>query len=86
MGCHQRAPRGERLQPVAHERLCELFLRAEQALQLAVDLGSGHSSLQLRLHRGINAGSPVGLRTMVACYLAALAAGGWGAWKLLRRR
>ena len=56
------------------------------ALQLAVDLGSGHSSLQLRLHRGINAGSPVGLRTMVACYLAALAASGWGAWTLLRRR
>lgn len=59
---------------------------AALALQLAVDLGSGHSSLQLRLHRGINAGSPVGLRTMVACYLAALAAAGWGAWTLLRRR
>lgn len=56
------------------------------ALQLAVGLGSGHSSLQLRLHRGVNGGSLVGLRTMVACYLAALAASGWGAWKLLRRR
>ncbi len=63
-----------------------LVFCAALALQLAVDLGSGHSSLQLRLHRGINAGSPVGLRTMVACYLAALAVSGWGAWKLLRRR
>ncbi len=63
-----------------------LLFCAALALQLAVDLGSGHSSLQLRLHRGVNAGSLVGLRTMVACYLAALAAGGWGAWKLLRRR
>lgn len=63
-----------------------LVVCAAMALQLAVDLGSGHSSLQLRLHRGVNAGSLVGLRTMVACYLAALAAGGWGAWKLLRRR
>lgn len=59
---------------------------AALALQLAVDLGSGYSSLQLRLHRGINAGSPVDLRTMVACYLAALVAAGWGAWILLRRR
>lgn len=63
-----------------------LVFCAALALQLALDLGSGHSSLQLRLHRGINAGSPVGLRTMVACYLAALAAAGWGAYALLRRR
>lgn len=63
-----------------------LVFCAALALQLAVDLGSGHSSLQLRLHRGINPGSLVGLRTMLACYLAALAASGWGAWTLLRRR
>ena len=63
-----------------------LLFCAALALQLAVDLGSGHSSLQLRLHRGVNGGSLVGLRTMVARYLAALATGGWGAWKLLRRR
>ncbi|WP_414539194.1 hypothetical protein [Stenotrophomonas forensis] len=63
-----------------------LVFCAALALQLALDLGSDHSSLQLRLHRGINAGSQVGLRTMVACYLAALAAAGWGAYALLRRR
>ncbi len=62
-----------------------LVFCAALALQLAVDLGSGHSSLRLRLHRGLSPGSLVGLRTMVACYLAALAASGWGAWKLLRR-
>lgn len=63
-----------------------LLVCAALALQLAVDLGSGHSSLRLRLHRGISPGSLVGLRTMAACYLAALAMAGWGAWKLLRRR
>ena len=59
MGRHQRAPRGERLQPVAHERLCELFLRAEQALQLAPDRGitvqrpvqPGEASQQCVVHR-----------------------------------
>ena len=59
MGCHQRAPRGERLQPVAHERLCELFLRAEQALQLAPDRGitvqrpvqPGEATQQCVVHR-----------------------------------
>ncbi|MBH1429839.1 hypothetical protein I5U42_00775 [Stenotrophomonas maltophilia] len=63
-----------------------LVFCAALTLQLAVDLGSGHSSLHLRLHRGVSPAPLVGLRTMVACYLAALAAGGWGAWKLLRRR
>ncbi|AWH47459.1 hypothetical protein C1926_04730 [Stenotrophomonas sp. ZAC14A_NAIMI4_1] len=63
-----------------------LVFGAALALQLGVDLGSGHSSMQLRLHRGINPGAPVGLRTMVVCYLALLAASGWGAWKLLRQR
>ena len=56
------------------------------ALQLAVDLGSGHSSLQLRWSSRPGPLHDVGLRTMVVCYLAALAAAGWGAWKLLRRR
>ena len=63
-----------------------LVFGAALALQLAVDLGSGHSSMQLRLHRGISPGTPAGLRTMVVCYLALLAASGWGAWALLRRR
>lgn len=63
-----------------------LVFSAALMLQLAVDLGSGHSSMRLRLHRGISPGSPVGLRTMVVCYLAVLAASGWGAWALLRRR
>ncbi|KAA8992629.1 hypothetical protein FJU31_18655 [Stenotrophomonas cyclobalanopsidis] len=63
-----------------------LMVCAAVALQMAVDLGSGHSSMRLRLHRGISPGSPVGLRTMVVCYLAVLAASGLGAWALLRRR
>jgi len=63
-----------------------LMVCAAVALQMAVDLGSGHSSMRLRLHRGISPGSPVGLRTMVVCYLAVLAASGWGTWKLLRWR
>ncbi|WP_313177796.1 hypothetical protein [Stenotrophomonas sp.] len=63
-----------------------LMVCAAVALQMAVDLGSGHSSMRLRLHRGISPGSPVGLHTMVVCYVAVLVASGWGAWKLLRRR
>ena len=55
-------------------------------LQLAVDLGSGASTLHLRLSRGINPAPVASLRTMVACYLGALAFAGWGAWKLLRPR
>ncbi|AWH55369.1 hypothetical protein C1924_01430 [Stenotrophomonas sp. ESTM1D_MKCIP4_1] len=62
-----------------------LVFCAALALQLALDLGSGHSSMRLRLHRGIHPGSPVGLRTMVVFYLAAFAASAWGAWTLLRR-
>jgi hypothetical protein len=56
------------------------------ALQLAMDLGSGHSSLQLRWSSRPGPLHDVGIRTTVACYLAALAAAGWGAWALLRRR
>jgi hypothetical protein len=78
-------PRAQAAWPRIGFGIALLVFCAALALQLAVDLGSGHSSLQLRLHRGINAGSQVGLRTMVACYLAALAVSGWGAWKLLRR-
>lgn len=54
-------------------------------LQLATDVGTGSSTLRLRLHRG-TAGTvtPSSLRTAVACYLAAMAASGWGAWRLLR--
>ncbi|WP_445514324.1 hypothetical protein [Stenotrophomonas sp. 3(2025)] len=59
---------------------------AALVLQLAADLGSGASTLHLRLSRGINPAPVASLRTMVACYLAALAAAGWGAWKLLRPR
>jgi len=55
-------------------------------LQLAVDLGSGASTLHLRLSRGINPAPVASLRTMVACYLGALAVAAWGAWKLLRPR
>ena len=52
---------------------------------LALQLGGPGQRPQLAAtaHRGVNGGSLVGLRTMVACYLAALAASGWGAWKLL---
>ncbi len=56
------------------------------ALQLAVDLGSGHSSMAMSTHPRGGQLHPVGLRTMVVCYLAVLAASGWGAWALLRRR
>ncbi|WMJ71463.1 hypothetical protein [Stenotrophomonas sp. 24(2023)] len=59
---------------------------AALALQLAVDLGSGHSSLQLRASTRPGPLQAVGMRTMVVCYLAAIAASGWGAWALLRRR
>lgn len=57
-------------------------------LQLAADLGSGHSALQIRFGRHIAdaVGNPAGYRAMIAAYLAALAASGWGAWRLLRRR
>lgn len=58
---------------------------AALVLQLAADLGSGASSLHLRLSRGINPAPVSGLRMMVACYLAALVAAGWGTWKLLRK-
>ncbi|MGF6419803.1 hypothetical protein ABH900_003317 [Stenotrophomonas sp. AN71] len=63
-----------------------LVFCAALALQLAVDLGSGHSSLQLRWSARPGPLHAVGMRTMAACYLAALAASSWGAWKLLRRR
>jgi hypothetical protein len=63
-----------------------LVFCAALALQLAVDLGSGHSSLAMSTHPRGGQLHPVGLRTMVVCYLALLAASGWGAWKLLRRR
>lgn len=63
-----------------------LVVCAALSLQLAMDLGSGHSSLQLRWSSRPGPLHDVGLRTMVVCYLAALAAAGWGAWKLLRRR
>lgn len=58
---------------------------AALVLQLAADLGSGASSLHLRLSRGSNPAPVAGLRTMVACYLAAFVVAGWGAWKLLRK-
>lgn len=63
-----------------------LVFCAALALQLAVDLGSGHSSLQMSVNPRYGQLHPVGMRTTVLCYLAALAASGWGAWKLLRRR
>jgi len=57
-------------------------------LQLAADLGSGHSVLQLRFGRHVASADtqPTRFGWMIACYLAALAASGWGAWRLLRRR
>lgn len=62
-----------------------LVFAAGLALQLAVDLGNGHGSMQLRLHRGSTGTvTPSSLRTTVVCYLAAMAASGWGAWRLLR--
>jgi hypothetical protein len=81
-----RRPNAQAMWPRTGFGVALLAFCAALALQLAVDLGSGHSSLHLRLHRGVSPAPLVGLRTMVACYLAALAAGGWGAWKLLRRR
>ena len=63
-----------------------LMVCAAVALQMAVDLGSGHSSLAMSSHPRGRVLHPVGLRTMVVCYLAVLAASGWGAWALLRRR
>ena len=63
-----------------------LVFSAALALQLAVDLGSGHSSMAMSTHPRGGQLHPVGLRTMVVCYLAVLAASGWGAWALLRRR
>ncbi|WP_312786188.1 hypothetical protein [Stenotrophomonas indicatrix] len=58
---------------------------AALVLQLAVDLGSGTSTLHLRLSRGSNPAPVAGLRTMAVCYVSALVAAGWGAWKLLRK-
>ncbi|HIE4564015.1 TPA: hypothetical protein ACXNIY_002088 [Stenotrophomonas maltophilia] len=63
-----------------------LVFCAALALQLTVDLGSGHSSLQMRASARPGPLHAVGMRTTVACYLAALAASGWGAWTLLRQR
>ncbi|KAF1013531.1 MAG: hypothetical protein GAK31_03681 [Stenotrophomonas maltophilia] len=63
-----------------------LVLYLALALQLAVDLGSGSTQLQLRFQRTFQNTTPVSLRTMVACYTVVMAACGWGAWKLLRRR
>lgn len=81
-----RRPNAQATWPRTGFGIALLVFCAALALQLAMDLGSGHSSLHLRLHRGVSPAPLVGLRTMVACYLAALVAGGWGAWKLLRRR
>ncbi len=63
-----------------------LVFSAALVLQLAVDLGNGHSSLAMSTHPRGGQLHPMGMRTMVACYLAVLAASGWGAWALLRRR
>jgi len=63
-----------------------LVFGAALVLQLAVDLGNGHSSLAMSTHPRGGQLHPMGMRTMVACYLAALVASGWGAWKLLRQR
>ena len=56
-------------------------------LQLVADLGSGHSALQIRFGRRTAeaASRPAMFGAMIAAYLAALAASGWGAWRLLRR-
>ncbi|AWH47986.1 hypothetical protein C1925_01795 [Stenotrophomonas sp. SAU14A_NAIMI4_5] len=63
-----------------------LVFSAALVLQLAVDLGSGHSSMAMSTHPRGGQLHPMGMRTMVVCYLAVLAASGWGAWALLRRR
>lgn len=63
-----------------------LVFSAALVLQLAVDLGNGHSSLAMSTHPRGGQLHPMGMRTMVVCYLAVLAASGWGAWALLRRR
>jgi len=65
-----------------------LAVMAALALQLAADLGSGHSVLQLRFGRHVASAAtqPTRFGWMIVCYLAALAASGWGAWRLLRRR
>jgi len=63
-----------------------LVFSAALVLQLSVDLGSGHSSMAMSSNPRGRVLHPVGLRTMVVCYLAVLAASGWGAWVLLRRR
>jgi len=68
--------------------LALLAVMVALALQLAADLGSGHSALQLRFGRHAASADtqPARFGWMIACYLAALAASGWGAWRLLRRR
>lgn len=68
--------------------LALLAVMGALALQLAADLGSGHSALQLRFGRQVAtaAAQPMAFGGMIVCYLAALAASGWGAWRLLRRR
>lgn len=68
--------------------LALLAVMGALALQLAADLGSGHSALQLRFGRHVASAEtqPTRFGWMIACYLAALAASGWGAWRLLRRR
>ncbi|MHC9012543.1 hypothetical protein ACYX79_13075 [Stenotrophomonas rhizophila] len=68
--------------------LALLAVMVALALQLAADLGSGHSALQLRFGRHAASADtqPTRFGWMIACYLAALAASGWGAWRLLRRR
>ncbi len=63
-----------------------LVFASALAVQLAVDLGSGHSSLRMNLLGRFSGLRTVSLGTMITCYLAALAASAWGAWTLLRRR
>lgn len=81
-----RRPRAQAAWPRIGFGVALLMVCAALALQLAVDLGSGHSSLQLRFSTRPGPLQAVGMRTMVVCYLAALGASGWGAWALLRRR
>lgn len=67
-------------------RIALLVFASALAVQLAVDLGSGHSSLRMNLLGRFSGLRTVSLGTMITCYLAALAASAWGAWTLLRRR